>query len=73
MSDARNVILEQIRAERERQPATIGTNPNCTWVRLLDEHLARAMASSGDDWRHRMVVIAALAVAAIEDHDARSR
>lgn len=42
-----------------------------TWLRLVDEHRIRATrhGADADEYRHELVVIAALAIAAIEAHD----
>lgn len=72
-------VIAQIDAEIERAAAKWGGSSNddrldrLTWLRLVDEHRIRATryGASSDEYRHELVVIAALAVAAIEAHDRR--
>ena len=44
-----------------------------TWLRLIDEHRIRATRYDigADEYRHELVVIAALALAGLEAHDRR--
>jgi hypothetical protein len=71
----RNTIYAQIEAERGRQILQWGGSPHDdrhrrkTWLHIIGEHADRAAKSRGDSWRHRLVVIAAVCVAAIEAHD----
>lgn len=78
----RGTIFAQIHEERRRQNAQWGgahhdnAHSRRVWIGLIREHgdraakLARSRSgSAGDSFRHRLVVIAALAVAAIEAHD----
>lgn len=82
----RQVIASQIDAERERQDRQWGgadhdnEHSRRVWSSLIGEHVDRAVklarsrsASSGDSYRHRLVVIAALCVAAVEAHDRKER
>ncbi len=72
---SRATIYEQIDAERLRQNQQWGGNyhddqhKRRTWRRILREHVERTVRATGDNWRHRLVVIAAVCVAAIEAHD----
>lgn len=73
----RDDVFSQIAAELTRAvekwggPASDDRLDRITWLRLLDEHRIRATryGMSSDEYRHELVVIAALAVAAIEAHD----
>lgn len=75
----RENVIAQIDAEIERATEKWGGPSNddrldrLTWLRLIDEHRMRATrhGTSSDEHRHELVVIAALAVAAIEAHDRR--
>jgi hypothetical protein len=82
----RQVIYAQIDAERGRQDAQWGGayhdngHSRRIWSGLIGEHVDRATklarsrsASSGDSYRHRLVVIAALCIAAIEAHDRKEQ
>ena len=72
-------LIEQIEAELARAtekwggPSSDDRLDRLTWLRLIDEHRIRATryGASGDEYRHELVVIAALAVSAIEAHDRR--
>jgi hypothetical protein len=73
----RDDLIEQIKVEFERA-ATKWGGPHSddrldrlTWLRLIDEHRIRATrhGTGSDEYRHELVVIAALAIAAIEAHD----
>lgn len=76
----RDEIIAQVEAELSRARekwggATSDDRLNrLTWLRLVDEHRIRATrhGASADAYRHELVVIAALAIAAIEAHDRRS-
>jgi hypothetical protein len=75
---SRAEVVGQIEAELARaaeQWSAAGDDPfsRLTWLKLLDEHRIRATryGTIGDDYRYELVVIAALAIAAIEAHDAR--
>lgn len=74
---ALSVIHAQIESERSRQASTLDRHhTRNAWLRLLDEHVARLRSSAcspnvDDEWRHRMIVIAALCVSAIAAHDQR--
>lgn len=75
----RSALIEQIAVELERAaekwggPSSDDRLARLTWLRLIDEHRMRATRyeTSDDEYRHELVVIAALAVAAIEAHDRR--
>jgi hypothetical protein len=81
MPPSRAEIVGQIEAELDRTAEKWGAAARddrldrLTWLRLVDEHRIRATryGTSGADYRHELVVIAALAVAAIEAHDRRER
>lgn len=70
-------VIAQIEAELARAiqkwggPEADDRLERLTWLRLLDEHRIRATryGASNDEYRHELVVIAALAIAAIEAHD----
>jgi len=72
-------VISQIEIELSRAaekwggPTSDDRLDRLTWLRLLDEHRIRATryGASSDEYRHELVVIAALAVAAIEAHDRR--
>jgi len=72
-------LIEQITGELERAAAKWGGATSddrldrLTWLRLIDEHRIRATryGASSDEYRHELVVIAALAMSAIEAHDRR--
>ncbi len=73
-------ILEQIAEERRRQRERLGDDRDdqvrsATWLAILREHEMRgARAIHGKDadaYRHALVQVAAVAVAAIEAHDRR--
>ena len=74
---AQQVVLNQIIAERRRQDSQWGgaghddEHGPSDWLGFLKEHRDRAAKTvkDSDAYRHRLVVIAALAVAAIESHD----
>ena len=74
---AREVIYSQIEAERQRQIRKWGgaarddQHRPGKWLRLLAEHRDRAIRDKRrpDAFRHQLVVIAALCVAAVEAHD----
>jgi hypothetical protein len=73
-------IIAQIEAEFSRASEKWGGAANddrldrLKWLRLVDEHRIRATrhGASADAYRHELVVIAALAIAAIEAHDRRT-
>ena len=73
----RDDLFAQIDAEIERAAAKWGGAEgddrleHLTWLRLIDEHRIRATrhGAGDDEYRHELVVIAALAVAAIEALD----
>lgn len=72
----RRTIYQQIDYERSRQKDDLdNSRPRAAWSSLLNEHVSRAIRAGNhgdpDEWRHRMLVIAALAVAAVEAHDRR--
>lgn len=79
MPPSRTEIVDQIDAELGRAAEKWGGATRddrldrLTWLKLVDEHRIRATryGTSGDDYRHELVVIAALAIAAIEAHDRR--
>lgn len=76
-------ICGQLVAERERQDQQWGgpdhddQHTRREWLRFIEEHATRARKAIGrgqrvidaDAYRHRLVVMAALAMAAIEAHD----
>lgn len=74
-----DAILSEIRAERERQIEDHGYDENhdscCTmndWVAYICAYAGRAAdckRNRGENFRKRMIKVAALAVAAIEAHD----
>lgn len=72
-------VIAQIDAEIERAAAKWGGSTNddrlnrLTWLRLIDEHRIRATrhGTGADEHRHELVVIAALAISAIEALDRR--
>lgn len=74
-------VIEQIEAELDRAIAKWGgeqadnRHDRLTWLRLIDDHRIRATRhdAGADEYRHELVVIAALAIAAIEAHDRRRR
>lgn len=74
---ARETIYAQIEAERRAQIAARRRDDlaRSAWLSLIDEHRQRAIkmtkssADQSDEYRHRLVTIAALCVAAIEAHD----
>lgn len=76
----RTDLLAQVEAELERAVTKWGGASNddrldrLTWLRLVDEHRIRATrhGTGPDEYRHELVVIAALAIAAIEAHDRRT-
>ena len=73
----RSDVLAQIEAEFDRAaekwggPSSDDRRDRLTWLRLIDEHRLRATryGANSDEYRHELVVIAALTVAAIEAHD----
>lgn len=75
----REDLFAQIETELERAaekwggPDSDDRLDRLTWLRLVDEHRIRATrhGASDDAYRHEMVVIAALAIAAIEALDRR--
>lgn len=78
------IVLQQIAAERKRQDRQWGgashddEHEPKDWLKYIDEHRVRAQKvashlKDSDAYRHRLVVIAALAVAAIEAHDRRPK
>jgi len=60
-------------AEKWGGPSSDDRLDRLTWLRLLDEHRIRATrhGAGDDEYRHELVVIAALAIAALEAHDRR--
>lgn len=83
MMTSRDTIYAEISAEREKQTRTWGegdtvNGPN-DWIALTTKHLGRAVhwPWNTTTFRHQMVIVAALAVAAIEwadsDGDAHER
>lgn len=75
----RETIYAQIEVERLRQNMQWGgalhddQHKRRTWRRIIGEHVDRLVKSKGDTWRHRLVAIAAVCVAAIEAHDRKDR
>ena len=77
ISAARETIYAQIEAERRAQIAARRRDDltRSAWLALIDEHRQRAIKmkkpsdDQSDEYRHRLVTIAALCVAAIEAHD----
>lgn len=77
----RDELLAQIEAEQRRAsekwggPAYDDRVERLTWLRLLDEHRIRATrhGAGADEYRHELVVIAALAISAIEALDRRQK
>lgn len=73
----RSDVIAQIEAECDRAaqkwggPVADDRLSRLTWLRLVDEHRIRATrhGAGNDEYRHELVVIAALAIAAIESHD----
>jgi len=73
----RSDVLAQVEAELESAAEKWGGASaddrldRLTWLRLLDEHRIRATrhGAGDDEYRHELVVIAALAIAAIESLD----
>lgn len=71
------IVLEQIAAEREKQDRQWGgashddEHTRRDWLGFIKEHRDRAQRSidKDADYRHRLIVIAALAVAAVESLD----
>jgi hypothetical protein len=78
-SNTRDLIYAQITEERYGQDRQWGgklhddEHKKSLWRRILAEHVERLRKEKGDSWRHRLVVIAALCVAAIEAHDRKER
>lgn len=78
---SRDDVLAQIEAELARAIDKWGGASaddrldRLTWLRLVDEHRIRATRHGigTDEYRHELVVIAALAIAAIEAHDRRRK
>lgn len=76
---SRSDVIAQIDAEINRAsekwggPTSDDRLDRLTWLRLLDEHRIRATkhGTGPDEYRHELVVIAALAITAIEAHDRR--
>ncbi len=73
----RRLIFEQIDAERMRQHSGgDDARPRAAWASMLGGHVSTATragnAGNDDEWRHRMIVIASLCVAAVEAHDRRA-
>lgn len=72
-------VIAQIEAEIERAavkwggPSSDDRLDRLTWLRLVDEHRIRATrhGTDADEYRHELVVIAALAITAIETLDRR--
>jgi hypothetical protein len=60
-------------AEKWGGPSSDDRLDRLTWLRLIDEHRIRATrhGTGSDEYRHELVVIAALVIAAIEAHDRR--
>lgn len=79
-SSPQETVLAQVAAERTRQDRQWGGESHDDehspkdWLKYIADHRDRAVKvqKDPDDYRHRLVVIAALAVAAVEAHD-RSR
>lgn len=75
-----NSILDEIRDERDQQDAQWGgaghddQHTNFDWICYLTKHVGRAVQWPFDPavFRRQMVIVAALAVAAIEWCDRRS-
>jgi len=72
-------ILEEVRAERDRQDAKWGgpehddTHDQETWARLIDDRLPYPEdANTCKEYRQDMIEIAALAVAAVESLDRKA-
>ena len=73
----RESIFREIAAERQRQDDKWGglghddTHTSNDWVSFLTKHMGKAITFPWDPqlFRHQMVRVAALAVAAIEWHD----
>lgn len=70
-------VLDQILAERKRQDSKWGDQRKLsaeTWLRILGEEFGEACKAANDraprNYRKELVQIAAVAVAAIESHDA---
>lgn len=71
---SRATIYAQIEDERRHQDSRLGQahddgHKRRTWIRIARDHVDRLVGSKGDTWRYRLVVIAAVCVAAIEAHD----
>lgn len=68
----RKAIFEEIVLERERQDAEWGGPPHddsheaTDWIAYLAKHLGRAVTLEPEVFRRQMVIVAALAVAAVE-------
>ncbi len=73
--------VSEAREEQDRQwggPEHDDTRSRAAWLILIEEHLARARGDAdgvkdADEWRRRVVSIAAVAIAAIEAHDRRRK
>lgn len=77
-SYGRRTIYEQIEEERRgqvRHDRTDDERSRMQWGILLKDHISRAIRASDsgdrDEWRQRLIVTAALCVAAIETSDRR--
>ena len=78
---AQSLIVAQILDERQRQDEKWGgadhddEHEATEWLSFIDEHRLRArkVVSDRDAFRHRLVIIAALAIAAIESIDRGGR
>ncbi len=73
-------VLAEVEEERDRQNLQWGGpehdihHGTRDWAAFLVEHLGKALDSNrADHYRRRMVQVAALAIAAIESHDAREK
>ena len=66
----RKTIYGQIEEERKRQDDRNDfMHGRKSWRRMLRDYVERTMNARGDNWRQRLIVIAAVCVAAIEAHD----
>ena len=71
-----NDVLKEIKKERDRQDIAWGVRdlPIDTWIAVLAKQFGQASACAldkdMDGFRHQLIQVAAVAVAAIEQHDA---